>query len=275
MGTNTDPYQSAEGKYHLTQADRRGAGDGRPIRSASSRSRRWCCATCRSWWKPRDGRRVRLDLSIGTLDRGRLATDRAGHAPAEAPRRRRPAPQRGRDPLRRARRADPAGALRPRRAGPRRRRRRAWRPGPCSVSAVRPAPAARRARALPRLAAHGAPGPGRRPTTACFNGAPISRDAEQARLSAPRGGCRSRRPRGRRPEEAVAAHRGPRGGRAARLAPVAARRRRPLGATAVALDHGRILLGGPEVRRRIELGYSRLSLRARGRGARGREEGGA
>ena len=82
MGTNTDPYQHAEGKYHLTRGIvetlSRGAQPVQHPDQVDARS----CATARCW--PR--RRERTDVAVQLLHRDarplRLAADRAGHAPA-------------------------------------------------------------------------------------------------------------------------------------------------------------------------------------------------
>ena len=68
MGTNTDPYQRAEGKYRLTRGHRRGARRGGATRSRSSPRARSSCATSTCCTEAARRTDVSLCLSIGTLD---------------------------------------------------------------------------------------------------------------------------------------------------------------------------------------------------------------
>jgi DNA repair photolyase len=82
MGTNTDPYQAAEGKYHLTQRIIDVLGEARNPFSILTKStlvlrdlRRLEAAAART--------EVRLDLSIGTLDRDVWRLTEPGAPPPE------------------------------------------------------------------------------------------------------------------------------------------------------------------------------------------------
>ena len=110
MGTNTDPYQPAEGRYRLT----------RGIVEALSAARNPFSILTKSTLILRDldvlaeaARRttVRVNFSIGTLDRDVWRTDRARHPPPDAAGRGGREAERGRRRLRRADRADPPRPL--------------------------------------------------------------------------------------------------------------------------------------------------------------------
>ena len=163
MGTNTDPYQLAEGKYHLTQGVIRTLTDARNPFSILTKSTLIL----------RD-----LDLLVSAarrdvgapqlLDRharpGRLEADRTRNPATGAAADGRPALQRRGHPVRCARRAGTARAVGRRRAGPRgrrglRRRRR-------HLGGGHPAPpTAGRPRALHGLAGNGPAGPRSRSTS--------------------------------------------------------------------------------------------------------------
>ena len=155
MGTNTDPYQRAEGKYRLTRSIIEVLGEAAnpfSILTKSSLVLRDLDVLVAA------GERtdVRVNLSIGTLDSDVWrATEPGTPHPAPTARGGRRA-QRGRHPVRRARRADPARAVRrPRaaRGGGHRLRR-----GRRRVGVHDPAPPpTRREAALPRDAAGVAP----------------------------------------------------------------------------------------------------------------------
>ncbi len=100
MGTNTDPYQHAEGKYHLTRGiveTLSGARNPFSILTKSTlilRDAALLAAAC-------ERTEVGVSFSIGTLDRVGLEADRAGHSPAGPPGRGRAPPDRHGHPLRR------------------------------------------------------------------------------------------------------------------------------------------------------------------------------
>ena len=121
-GRTPIPYQKAEGKYHLTQGIVGVLGESAAIPSASSPSRRWSFGTSTLLAAAADRTKVRVNLSIGTLDRDVWRLTEPGHAAARQAGGCRPAAQRGRGPLRRARRSDPARAVRRGRPAPRGRR---------------------------------------------------------------------------------------------------------------------------------------------------------
>ena len=111
MGTNTDPYQQCEGRYRLT----------RGIVETLGRARNPFSILTKSTMIQRDldvlvAAAERTEVRVELLDRharrGGLAHQRARHPPALAPRRGARPADRGRAPLRRAGRADPAGPLR-------------------------------------------------------------------------------------------------------------------------------------------------------------------
>ena len=85
MGTNTDPYQHAEGKYHLTRGIVETlSGARQPVQhpdqvDAHPARRRAARGGVRS------APRCRCSFSIGTLDRVGVEADRARHSPARPP----------------------------------------------------------------------------------------------------------------------------------------------------------------------------------------------
>ena len=110
MGTNTDPYQHAEGKYHLTRGiveTLSGARNPFSILTKSTlilRDAALLAAAC-------ERTEVGVSFSIGTLDRVGVAADRAGHSPAGPPGRGPAAPDRHGHPVRRPGGARAARAL--------------------------------------------------------------------------------------------------------------------------------------------------------------------
>jgi len=128
MGTNTDPYQSAEGKYHLTQGIIGVLSDAANPFSILTKStlvlRDLALLAAAS-----ERTEVRLDLSIGTLDRDVWRLTEPGTPPTGTPDRRGAPTERGRRALRGPGRPGAPGTLRRRRPGasgrggePRRRR---------------------------------------------------------------------------------------------------------------------------------------------------------
>ena len=118
MGTNTDPYQPAEGRYRLTRGIIEVLGEARNEFSILTKSPMIVrdldvlVAAAAAHARPlqpldRNGRR------------GRLAGQRAGHAAAPAAHRGGAAADRGRHPVRRPRGSDAAGHLRRRPTGSR------------------------------------------------------------------------------------------------------------------------------------------------------------
>ena len=110
MGTNTDPYQHAEGKYHLTRGiveTLSGARNPFSILTKSTlilRDAALLAAALRA-------HRRRGQLLHRDARSRRLAADRAGHAPARPAGGGPPAPERPRHPLRRPGRPGPARHL--------------------------------------------------------------------------------------------------------------------------------------------------------------------
>ena len=172
MGTNTDPYQHAEGKYHLTRGiveTLSGARNPFSILTKSTlilRDAAVLAAAC-------ERTEVGVSFSIGTLDRVGVEADRARHSPAGPPRRGPAPPDRHGHPVRRPGGARAARALRLRGAADRggrglRRRRGAVdlrrgaappRPGAGALSRLAPGGAARPRPPPPgALPARGVPG---------------------------------------------------------------------------------------------------------------------
>ena len=150
MGTNTDPYQPAEGRYKLTRGIIEALGEARNEFSILTKSP-MIIRDLDVLAAAAERTRVRCNFSIGTRRRRRVAGERAGHAASAPAHRGRPAPERRRHPVRRPRRADPAGHLR--RRGPPRGGRRGRPRGRRRLDhADLPAPAAGRPRGLHAVA---------------------------------------------------------------------------------------------------------------------------